>query len=64
MTNVLLVILIVLIGWDKIPKKKEKPIIDERSEQEKKRQKELQDEFNNMMDYSINDAIESKKVSE
>lgn len=66
MTNVLLIILIAILVYDKIPHKPKKSIIDEphASEKELQRQKALKDEFENMMDYSVQDAIESKKVDE
>lgn len=68
MTNVLIIILLVLLLLkDYIPlnklKHKEKEKVDNTAELEEvqRKQKELQEEFDKIMQYSIEDAINSKK---
>lgn len=68
MTNVLIIILLVLlllkdyISLNKV-KHKEKEKVDNTAELEEvqRKQKELQEEFDKIMRYSIEDAINSKK---
>ena len=63
MTNIIIILLLlVLIFKDEIKDFKRKPIKPEVNEEEEKKQKELKTQFDNLMAYSIEDAIESKKV--
>lgn len=59
---IIIVLLLVLIFKDVKFKKPERIHKEKIDEEEIKRQKEIREEFDKLMGYSIKDAIESKKV--
>lgn len=69
MTDLLIIfLLIILIFKDKIPinniSKVEEQKIEEISEEEKEKHKALQKQFDELMNYNIEDAIKSKRGEE
>ena len=63
MSNVIIIILLLVLIFKDIKFKKPEKVVEKQDEKEVQKQKEIREEFDKLMGYSIRDAIESKKVN-